>query len=76
LISNTALKAPFPAEVGQVITVKAVDENGKVTETIGSNLATDEDSMNLLFELGVVTPVTTLSGEVFTTNNDGKIYTL
>lgn len=66
---------PNTAEVGQVITVKAIDENGKVTETVGSNLATDEDTMDLLSELGVVAPVTTSSGEVLI-NNAGEIYTL
>lgn len=66
---------PNTAEVGQVITVKAIDENGKVTETVGSNLATDEDTMDLLYDLGAVTPVTTSSGEVLT-NNVGEIYTL
>ena len=76
-IARTAYVIPTPssAEVGQVITVKAIDENGKVTETVGYNLTTDEDSMDLLSELGAVTPVTTSSGEVLT-NNAGEIYTL
>lgn len=45
-------------------------------EYVDSNVLTsDEDVLNMLMELDVVTPITNSNNEVYT-SNDGKIYSL
>jgi hypothetical protein len=74
-ITNNVLPQPISAEVGQVLAVQAIDENNKVTETTGYNIANNEDIMDLLSELGAITPVT-MSDNSILTSSTGEIYTL
>lgn len=75
-----ATKVPIPetASIGQVLSVKSVDENGKPTEwetTDIPEVATDECVLELLSEMGIVTPLAASDGSVYTDSN-GNVYVL
>ena len=74
-LTDDVLPKPDVANVYQVIAVKAVDDNNKVTETTVYSVATDENCMELLAELGVINPVTDNTGAILV-NNNNEIYVL
>lgn len=81
-ILEEKITTPLLAEVGQQLTVKEVDENGKPIEweckeynTEKYNIATELEVISGLIDLGVVNPFTNNDNTVFIDNND-NIYVL
>jgi len=73
--TDDVLPKPETATVGQVIAVQAVDADGKVTETVGRDVATEEDALELMAELNIINPVASADNTLYTSNT-GAIYTL
>lgn len=72
-----AIPTPATAQIGQFLSVKSVDANNRPIEWEATTpqVATEEDAMDLLTELGTVEPITTLDGAILTSST-GEIYSL
>jgi hypothetical protein len=62
------------ATVGQPVTVKAVDANGKPTEWEASNFPSDQVTpdmvMDILYDTGAIVPLANSDGSILTTSDD------
>ena len=68
------LSKPETAKVGDLISVKEVDENGKVTATDVVDISA-EAAMEFSAEMGLIDPTVDENGAIYTDEN-GLIYTL
>lgn len=68
---NIDLKLPSPttAKVGQIIKVSAVNNEGKVISTETVDEPSAGDALELVSELGMVTPMTDKDGNILTDEN-------
>lgn len=63
------------AKVGQVLQVEKIDYFGNPTKWGAIDVSTDEDIINLLTELQIISPISSSTDDVYISNN-GDIYTL
>lgn len=67
--ADGAIRAPFPAKVGQTIAVKEIDSNGKPTawEAVDAGAeSNDLDYLNLLIEVDMLPTIHTQDGAILT----------